>query len=96
MPTEPRHAPRCASILSMLVEPAARSRPKGDFVDANISGGKVLTYEEMEAAVKSKAAVAEAKKHAKREAAEARAARKEETATSAKAITTSSSTATGP
>ncbi|KAL4128645.1 hypothetical protein PRIC2_007629 [Phytophthora ramorum] len=34
--------------LSMLIEPAVRPRPKGDFVDANVSGGKLLTYKEME------------------------------------------------
>jgi hypothetical protein len=66
--------------LSMLVEPAVRPRPKGDFIDAKISGGKLLTYEEMEAAVKAKAAAAEAKRQAKAEAAAARAARKVETA----------------
>ncbi|KAE8897744.1 hypothetical protein PF003_g18554 [Phytophthora fragariae] len=63
----------------MLVEPAVRPRPKGDFVDANVSGGKLLTYEEMEATVKSKAAAAEAKQLAKKEAAAARALRKAET-----------------
>ncbi|KAE8897572.1 hypothetical protein PF005_g29689 [Phytophthora fragariae] len=65
--------------LAMLVEPAVRPRPKGDFVDANVSGGKLLTYEEMEATVKSKAAAAEAKQLAKKEAAAARALRKAET-----------------
>ncbi|KAL4171469.1 hypothetical protein KRP22_009564 [Phytophthora ramorum] len=62
--------------LSMLIEPAVRPRPKGDFVDANASGGKLLTYKEMEAAVKMKVAAAEAKKQAKQEASAARAARK--------------------
>ncbi|KAH7469213.1 MFS-type transporter clz9 [Phytophthora ramorum] len=66
--------------LSMLIEPAVRPRPKGDFVDVNVSGGKLLTYKEMEAAVKMKVAAAEAKKQAKQEAAAARAARKVETA----------------
>ncbi|KAL4140217.1 hypothetical protein PRNP1_014502 [Phytophthora ramorum] len=66
--------------LSMLIEPAVRPRPKGDFVDANVSGGKLLTYKEMEAAVMMKVAAAEAKKQAKQEAAAARAARKVETA----------------
>ncbi|KAL4155631.1 hypothetical protein PRNP1_007739 [Phytophthora ramorum] len=66
--------------LSMLIEPAVRPRPKGDFVDANVSGGKLLTYKEMKAAVKMKVAAAEAKKQVKQEAAAARAARKVETA----------------
>jgi hypothetical protein len=66
--------------LSMLVEPAVWPRPKGDFIDAKVSGGKLLTYEEMEAAVKAKGAAAEAKKKAKAKAAAARAARKVETA----------------
>ncbi|KAG3057276.1 hypothetical protein PC121_g14914 [Phytophthora cactorum] len=66
--------------LKMLVRPVARSRPKGDFVDAAASGGKLLIYEEMEAVVKSKAAAAEAKVKAKREAAETRAVKKVEAA----------------
>ncbi|KAG3232138.1 hypothetical protein PI124_g22774 [Phytophthora idaei] len=60
----------------MLVDSVVRSRPKGDFVDTAASGGKLLTYEEMEAVAESKAAAAEAKVKAKREAAEARAAKK--------------------
>ncbi|KAG2850000.1 hypothetical protein PC118_g16931 [Phytophthora cactorum] len=63
-----------------MVDSVARPRPKGDFVDTAASGGKLLTYEEMEAVAESKAAAAEAKVKAKREAAEARAAKKVEAA----------------
>ncbi|KAG2873254.1 hypothetical protein PC129_g22838 [Phytophthora cactorum] len=69
-----------ACLSLKMVDSVARPRPKGDFVDTAASGGKLLTYEEMEAVAESKAAAAEAKVKAKREAAEARAAKKVEAA----------------
>ncbi|KAE8891606.1 hypothetical protein PF005_g24705 [Phytophthora fragariae] len=62
--------------LKMLLEPAVKPRPKCTFIGSDVSGGKLLTLEKMQRAVKMKEAAAEAKAKAKTEAAAQKAAQR--------------------